>query len=409
MAHAQAVTLLREGIAAAQTGDKSRTRALLRQVTELDPANEVAWLWRASSAESAEEALDCLRKTLGVNPHNEKAKAALPDALVRAAAALTADRPGAKKLLVEATTLAPRHEVAWLWRAGLADTPEEGLKHLRTVLGINPNNAKAQAGLAKLQAQQQQAAPKWRCPVCEHPAADPQPLCGRCGCVLTLEEPGAFDHQRAVHRPTVEATAKRLYAAVREGPQPAAVFTLGLAYLNLGFIDEGMRTLQAAVRVKGADPAWKGQVAKLAQHREAAARKGTQEAQVEAGKPLVLVVDDSATIRKLVSVTLNAGGYRVLEAESGYAAADKIREYGAPALFVLDVNMPEMDGFTLCKTLRGSPETAKVPVVFLTGKDGFLNKLRGQWAGASEYLTKPFDPQKLLATIGKLLPVKASS
>ena len=85
MAHAQAVTLLREGIAAAQTGDKSRTRALLRQVTELDPANEVAWLWRASSAESAEEALDCLRKTLGVNPHNEKAKAALPDALVRAA------------------------------------------------------------------------------------------------------------------------------------------------------------------------------------------------------------------------------------------------------------------------------------------------------------------------------------
>jgi len=109
-------------------------------------------------------------------------------------------------------------------------------------------------------------------------------------------------------------------------------------------------------------------------------------------KPLILVVDDSPTVRKLVAGTLTTAGYRVVEAESGYAAADLIRTQGVPALFLLDVNMPGMDGFTLCKSLRSSPETAKVPVVFLTGKDGFISKLRSQWAGASDYLTKAVRP-----------------
>jgi twitching motility two-component system response regulator PilG len=394
--------LLKEGIAAARSGDKPRTRALLRQVTELDPQNELAWLWRANSAESPDEAVDCLRRTLGVNPNNENAKSALPDALVRAAAAYQADRPRAKRLLVEATTLAPRHELAWMWRAGLADTPEEGVKHLRTVLSINPNNAKAQAGLTKLQGQM---APQWRCPICEHADQNPQPMCPTCGCVLTLAMPEAFDVPRAIHRPAVETIAKKLYAAVREDQKPETVFALGMAYLNLGFTDEGVRTLQAAVRTPGADPNLRGQLTQFTNHRAALARRGLSETQAASVKPLVMVVDDSPTIRKLVAATLTAVGYRVLEAESGYAAADQIRENGTPAVFLLDVNMPGMDGFTLCKTLRGSPETAKVPVVFLTGKDGFLNKLRGQWAGAAEYLTKPFDPQKLLAVIGKLAPL----
>jgi twitching motility two-component system response regulator PilG len=400
MAQAEAVALLREGIDAARAGDKARTHDLLRQATELDPENELAWLWRANSTDHPGEAVDCLRRVLQVNPANEKAREALPDALVRAAAALPpADRPRAKSLLVEATTLAPRHETAWLWRAGLADTPEEGLRHLRQVLAINPTNPKALAGVAKLE---QQAGPRWRCPICGHPAAAPQPLCGACGCVLTLEEPTAFDTPRAVNRPAVEAAAKTLYAAVREQPHVDAVFALGLAYLNLGFLDEGTKALRSALRLKDTDPTRRVLVTRFTQHRDRVAT--ANRAAAAEVTPTVLVVDDSPTVRKLVSVTLTAAGYRVLEAESGYAAADQIRENGTPALFILDVNMPGMDGFTLCKTLRGSQETAKVPVVFLTGKDGFLNKLRGQWAGASDYLTKPFEPQKLLTTIGKLVP-----
>ena len=86
MAQAEAVVLLREGIDAARTGDKARTRDLLRQATELDPSNELAWLWRANSTDHPGEAVDCLRRVLQVNPANEKAREGLPDALVRAAA-----------------------------------------------------------------------------------------------------------------------------------------------------------------------------------------------------------------------------------------------------------------------------------------------------------------------------------
>jgi twitching motility two-component system response regulator PilG len=404
MAPSEAVLLLREGIAAARSGDKTRTRTLLRQVTDLDPQNEMAWLWRANSADQPEEVVDCLRKALEVNPNNENAKAALPDALVRAAAALTNDRPKAKRLLVEATTLAPRHEVAWLWRAGLADSPEESTKYLQTVLAINPNNEKAKHGLQKLMQQRQS---QWQCPVCDHPDSAPQPMCSKCGCVLTLEAPEAFDTPRAVNRSVLEATAKRLYAAIKEENRFEWIYTIGMVYLNLGFIEEGIRTLQAACRAKAADPALRTRLTRFIQHRESFQRKATRQDTLEIRKPLVFVVDDSPTIRKLVSVTLNAAGYRVMEADGGYAAADLLREHGIPGVFILDVNMPGIDGFTLCKTLRANPETAKTPVVFLTGKEGLLNKLRGQWAGASEYLTKPFEPQRLLATIGKLLPLTA--
>ena len=101
--------LLREGIAAAHGGDKAKTREIMLQVTELDPQNETAWLWRANCAESVEESLDCLRNATAINPNHEATRNALPDALVRVAATCANDRAKGRRLLMEATTLAPRH------------------------------------------------------------------------------------------------------------------------------------------------------------------------------------------------------------------------------------------------------------------------------------------------------------
>jgi twitching motility two-component system response regulator PilG len=396
--------LLREGIAAARSGDKVKTRELMQQVTELDPQNQTAWLWRANCAETAEESLDCLRNASAINPNHEATRNALPDALVRVAATCANDRAKGRRLLMEATTLAPRHEMAWLWRAGLADTPEEAIKHLRTVLSINPNNKKAQAGLAKYA---QHGLSDWPCPICETRSATAQTTCPKCKCLLSVDNPALFDEQRNLDKPFVEAAAKKLYAGTREQPNANAAYYLGVAYLNMGFYDDGLKAIQAAAKMPGAQTVWSSQVEKLLRHQTQRAKHAAVAASTppaSRAKPMVLVVDDSATIRKLVSVTLNGAGYEVIEADSGNAAMDQIREHGIPGTLVLDVNMPGMDGFALCKLIRSNPDTAKTPVVFLTGKDGLLNKLRGQWVGASEYLTKPFDPQKLLHTVGKLLP-----
>ena len=400
MAHPQAVTFLKAGIVAARAGNKVEMRSMLRQATELDPGNESAWLWRANCADTPDESLDCLRKALALNPNSPIARAGLPDAMVRAAVACAADRPRARKLLEEATALDARHELAWLWRAGLADAPDQAVAYLRRVLTINPDNKKARAGLAHSEAL---AARVWHCPICAAKTNDPKPTCANCRCVLTLENPAAFDGARPTNRPVVEAAAKRLHAAFRQSPSATSAFSLGLAYLNLGFQEQGVQAVQAAALQQGANPQWAAQLEAFLRHRPATPGRAAD------SRPLVLVVDDSPTIRKMVAVTLGAAGYRVVEADSGVAAARSVHDGGAPGLFLLDVTMPEMDGFTLCKLLRSNPVTAETPVVFLTGKDGLLSKLRGHWAGASDYLTKPFDPQKLLAAVGKLLPVTAAT
>ena len=110
----------------------------------------------------------------------------------------------------------------------------------------------------------------------------------------------------------------------------------------------------------------------------------------------VLVVDDSRTIRKLAAMTMGGAGFRVIEAEDGSDAVDRIREHGVPDLILLDVAMPGMDGYEFCRTIRLNPDTRRVPVVMLTGKDGFFDKIRGKLAGTNAHLSKPLNPNVLL-------------
>ena len=85
MSQANPLTLLRDGIAAAKAGDKGRTRQLLRQATQLDPRNELAWLWLAGVAESPQDALNCLHRVLAINPANGRARDGLKSVRLQAA------------------------------------------------------------------------------------------------------------------------------------------------------------------------------------------------------------------------------------------------------------------------------------------------------------------------------------
>ncbi len=399
-----ATALLRDALASARAGDKTRSHNLFAQAVALDPSNEAAWLWYANTASDPLLALRGLRMALRLNPTNQSATTALPTALYRAGvtAAKNRDRAAAAEYLAEATALDPANEGAWLWRAGVCDEPAEALAHLERVLKLNPNNEQARAGVVKLRAQ---LAPAWRCPVCTHTAAHDDTLadyCPECGCVIVLSDPVAFDARpHGLAEPAVRAAAKRLKAEWSVTGSPECAFGLGLALLNMGYPDEALKALQTAARAEGADPAWKAHVAALANHRRGAAPPPPP----PPPKPLVMVVDDSATVRAMVSDLLTGAGYRVAAVESAEGAAKLVQGGTVPKLFVLDVNMPGTDGFGLCKALRAHAQTASVPVVFLTGKTGLLSKLHGRWVGAAEYLTKPFDPERLLATAARLAPI----
>ena len=118
----------------------------------------------------------------------------------------------------------------------------------------------------------------------------------------------------------------------------------------------------------------------------------------------VLVVDDSPTVRKLVAMTLEKNGYRVVSAYDGVAAIREIAEHN-PALILMDVNMPRMDGYQLCKLVRKHEATRHIPVLMLSGKDGVFDRLRGKMVGCSGYVPKPFVPEELVQAVAEHIGV----
>lgn len=117
----------------------------------------------------------------------------------------------------------------------------------------------------------------------------------------------------------------------------------------------------------------------------------------------VLAVDDSKTMRDMVAFTLRGAGYTVLEAEHGVAAL-KVLQTQKVDVIVTDVNMPEMDGITLVRRIRGQGTHAGTPILILTTESDQGKKEEGRAAGATGWIIKPFSPDKLLQIIAKVCP-----
>jgi two-component system chemotaxis response regulator CheY len=117
---------------------------------------------------------------------------------------------------------------------------------------------------------------------------------------------------------------------------------------------------------------------------------------------LILTVDDSASIRQMVMFTLKSAGYDVVEAVDGEDGLNKAKARGAD-LVLTDQNMPKMDGITLIKTLRTLPQYRSTPILMLTTESSDAMKTAGKAAGATGWLVKPFDPQKLLDVVKKVI------
>ena len=116
----------------------------------------------------------------------------------------------------------------------------------------------------------------------------------------------------------------------------------------------------------------------------------------------ILAVDDSASMRQMVRFTLEGAGYKVVQAANGVEALELARN-GPVDLVLTDVNMPRMDGIALVRELRSLDTYKFVPMLVLTTESGQDTKMRGKQAGATGWIVKPFNPEQLLATIGRVL------
>lgn len=116
----------------------------------------------------------------------------------------------------------------------------------------------------------------------------------------------------------------------------------------------------------------------------------------------ILAVDDSASMRQMVSFTLKGAGHEVIEASDGDEALT-IAKGKSVDLVITDVNMPKMDGITLIKELRGLPSYKFTPLLMLTTESSGDKKAQGKSAGATGWIVKPFNPDQLLNTVNKVL------
>ena len=116
----------------------------------------------------------------------------------------------------------------------------------------------------------------------------------------------------------------------------------------------------------------------------------------------ILAVDDSKSILQMVSFTLKGAGFDVSEAENGEDALTKAKS-SSFNLVITDLNMPKMDGLTLIKELRASANYKFTPILMLTTESGDAMKAKGKELGATGWLVKPFDPDKLLEVVKKVI------
>lgn len=114
--------------------------------------------------------------------------------------------------------------------------------------------------------------------------------------------------------------------------------------------------------------------------------------------PLILAVDDEANILELLKFNLSKEGYHVIGATNGFDAVRLARDE-KPDLIILDIMLPEMDGYDVLRTLKANRETAAIPVIMLSAKGDVLDKVLGLELGAEDYVSKPFSPREVVARV----------
>lgn len=351
-------TVLRKGITAAKDGERETARELLMQATELEPLSDDAWMWLASISDYPEELVAFLNNALTANPSNVRAKKWLAET---------------EKLLVKKVSLASAAAAYEIEDLGSVDTVESGEIE-------KPNVEMSQ------------------CPFCYAENEARAFVCQSCKASLSLSDIEALLSNPAADRERIYEAVTNMDAEwnLRELEEKELI-TFAIGHINLRNYDEGVKYLHEALGRNPNNVILAGQINAIAIRLDEIRRQKEIHNSKPKGKT-ILVVDDSATVRKLISSKLEKSGHNVVCAVDGVDGLEKIAEC-QPDLVFLDITMPRKDGYVVCKEIRSNPAGKDLPVVMISGKDGFFDKVRGKMAGASGYVTKPFGPETLMKAL----------
>ncbi len=262
----------------------------------------------------------------------------------------------------------------------------------------NDNHQAASVANSQSDAVSHLAASSVSCPFCLAITDQQAFQCQGCQSILTLSDIDTLLSDIDCDGDMIMRSVTQMEAAwnLREFDQ-AELTILALGYFNLKNPERGLAYLQEASRLAPNDVILAGQANALAIRLAELRRQNENHEAMPKGKT-ILVVDDSATVRKLISSKLEKSGHNVVTAVDGIEAMELLDDL-VPDLVLLDIAMPRMDGYSVCKLIRANESVRSVPVVMISGKDGFFDKVRGRMAGTTGYVTKPFGPETLMRAL----------
>ena len=458
--HALAKLLLAQAASASVAGNREEARTLAVEAAELTPDAEAAWLAIAALSDNRAERIEALRRALTLNPQPAIRTRLRQALLYHAMMIASSDRATARTLFRETASLDPTDMRVWHALAQLADTPADALAVVRDLIGLAPDLAAGRMFLKKAlvadaraleaAAQTEEACSRWR----EAVALDDHDLDAWLGLAQSTSDDdeaqkaieAAFDidpeDERvssamarlngvpldpAAFEPPPDAFARLqpsddVFAEVDPTPDPFAQFDLSIdpfaqfAPPPKPALPELAPSLTPTTfpsvaptpvprvtpaRPPSPTPTPAPSLTSTTPPSPAPTPDLTPVAAAGShgsGRRTVMVIDDSPTIRKILGLTLERAGYKVVAEPDGESAVERLSHI-VPDVILLDIAMPKLDGYEVCKRIRNDPRTSHVPVVMLSGKDAFFDKVKGRMAGATEYLTKPFETPAVLAAV----------
>jgi CheY-like chemotaxis protein len=338
--------MLREAMLAARQGDRRHARSLLAEYTQENADDPLGWLWRAAVAHTPDLALLWLDQLLERDPEHEAGKQARQLVRLQAgvAAARSGDRAVARVRFLEATRSDPTDVFAWLELAHHAKSPDEERSALEAALRLLPDHEAARRALAAMPDSTSEANvdPDRLIEIFDDDAPESVPLS-----VVDREMPSKANRGASgLHRP--------ISTAVMDSRSPVPMDSRGPD----ARLSESNRGL----------PRGQGNPAHHA---------------------TVLIVDEDADHRQTLRAELEKRNIRGLTATGASQAVIALRDLEIPNLILIDIDLPEIDGFQLCRYLQQSPELAKVPIVLASRRVGLLLRMRAFAAGAQGTMRKP--------------------
>lgn len=318
----------------------------------------------------------------------------------------------AKLLLSKILKQDKRNHKGWLWFSRISASLKAVEGSLSNALKIAPHDPEVVEEVKKFQQTKNrlQKEPFPRCPFCWVPLESDAVTCPYCRCHLLIHNL-FFELDHTANDRIKQEAIDRYTRVIQRENNSQAHYWLGMVYLNMDNYEEALNHLDLASKLSPEEQFYSNQLNVLLKHMASSGAFLAKESAPSGSdtdstalslhdkiRRKILVVEDSPTIRKVISITLSQKGYETIEAGDGLEALSRLNE-SKPDLILLDIILPKMDGYQILSIIRENPEFKTIPVIMLTSKDGIINKVKGKVAGSSAYLTKPFDPTQLVETI----------